>query len=156
MRRPSRKALKPYLLAVEIASRFTGETSSSEVTCEERSKLTEKYGVDRDLISNVLSGLRSVGVYRDKYYQQKHTSPNEQTVHSNEQAGSLGTKPNELTPSPPHSTSLETSLKPSATEVQTGLNEVPPSVTEPTVHPVNPRFILMNLRAKPLKCSVKS
>ena len=74
LRRPSRKALKPYLLAVEIASRFTGETSSSEVTCEERSKLTEKYGVDRDLISNVLSGLRSVGVYRDKYYQQKHTS----------------------------------------------------------------------------------
>ena len=112
------------MLAVEIASRFSGETSATEVTDEERDKLSEKYGVEQNLISNALSGLRSVGLYRDKFFHQKHPSATEGLLHPDEVAASSGTKPNETTPPPPPQTSLETSLKPSATEAKDRPNEV--------------------------------
>ena len=62
------KGTKTFLIATEIAQHFNGETSTTEVTPAERQALCSKYQVDRDTITSALTGLRTIGLYRDRFY----------------------------------------------------------------------------------------
>jgi hypothetical protein len=98
------KGTKTCLLATEIAQRFNGETSATELTHDERVKLSEKYGLEIEQVSNALTGLRSIGLYRDKFYRARHSSAAELPKEVIPPKTSVDPKPTEHHPDAPPTT----------------------------------------------------
>ena len=148
-----KKGTKSYLLAAEIAQRWNGETEANEINNDDRLRLSEKYGVERTLITNVLSGLRTIGMYRDKHYHMTH-SHSGGTVNvipnGTEMAQPpLATKPNETPPPVTTPSPSETSLKTSLDGTGMVLPATPPSSTGTQVPPAENRVPRTEMRMVP-------